>query len=252
MADRARVGWMGSRSRSCSASRCCRMAWSLSLLAGVVLSNLPEGMSSSSGLKAAGWPRGRVVLMWSAVVAVSAVSAAAGYLLLDPASGRTRALVQAFAAGALLAMLADTLLPEACRVEGVLTRPLVRRRVPGLSRAVGGVTHPRRVHGRGSLRHVGTATAMCGPQGLVWSRWVPCHWTYTSPPHGRARWRVTPATGSGRRVRHREPPRRRTGPSYACCSPSTSRWSVTGTAGTSSTCPGPRRRAAARQACHRH
>jgi zinc transporter, ZIP family len=98
---------------------------SLSLLAGVALSNLPEGMSSSSGLKAAGWPRGRVVLMWSAVVVVSALSAAAGYVLLDPASGRTGALVQAFAAGALLAMLADTLLPEAYKVEGVLTGPLV-------------------------------------------------------------------------------------------------------------------------------
>jgi ZIP family zinc transporter len=98
---------------------------SVSLLAGVVLSNLPEGMSSSSGLKAAGWPRGRVLLMWSAVVLVSAVVAAAGYVTLDPASGRTGALVQAFAAGALLAMLADTLLPEAYAVEGVFTGPLV-------------------------------------------------------------------------------------------------------------------------------
>jgi ZIP family zinc transporter len=98
---------------------------SWSLLAGVALSNLPEGMSSSSGLKAAGWPRGRVMLMWSAVVVVSALSAAAGYVLLDPASRWTGALVQAFAAGALLAMLADTLLPEAYKVEGVLTGPLV-------------------------------------------------------------------------------------------------------------------------------
>jgi len=98
---------------------------SVSLLAGVVLSNLPEGMASSSGLKAAGWPRRRVVLMWSAVVVVSALSAAAGSALLDPASSGTGALVQAFAAGALLAMLADTLLPEAYKVEGVLTGPLV-------------------------------------------------------------------------------------------------------------------------------
>jgi ZIP family zinc transporter len=98
---------------------------SVSLLAGVALSNLPEGMSSSSGLRAAGWPRGRVVLMWSAVVVVSALSAAAGYVLLDPASGRTGALVQAFAAGALLAMLTDTMLPEAYKVEGMLTGPLV-------------------------------------------------------------------------------------------------------------------------------
>jgi zinc transporter, ZIP family len=98
---------------------------SVSLLAGVALSNLPEGMSSSSGLKAAGWPRGRVLAMWSAVVVVSALSAAAGYALLDPASGRTGALAQAFAGGALLAMLADTLLPEAYAVEGVLTGFLV-------------------------------------------------------------------------------------------------------------------------------
>jgi zinc transporter, ZIP family len=98
---------------------------SVSLLAGVLLSNLPEGMSSSAGLKKAGWPRGRVLAMWSAVVVVSALSAAAGYAMLDPTSGQTGALVQAFAGGALLAMLADTLLPEAYVVEGVLTGFLV-------------------------------------------------------------------------------------------------------------------------------
>jgi ZIP family zinc transporter len=98
---------------------------SVSLLVAVALSNLPEGMSSSSGLRAAGWREGRVVLMWLAVVVVSAVSAAAGYVLLNPAGGASGALVQAFAAGALLAMLADTLLPEAYKVEGVLTGPLV-------------------------------------------------------------------------------------------------------------------------------
>jgi len=98
---------------------------SVALLAGVLLSNLPEGMSSSSGLRLAKWPAGRVTALWLVVVAVSALSAAAGYALLDPHSGRTGALVQAFAAGALLAMLADTLLPEAYEVEGVLTGPLV-------------------------------------------------------------------------------------------------------------------------------
>jgi zinc transporter, ZIP family len=104
------------------------------LLGGVLLSNFPEGMSSSSGLKAAGWPRRRVVLMWSAVVLVSAIAAAVGYVTLDPASGRTGALVQAFAAGALLAMLADTLLPQAYAVEGVWTGPLV---VVGFALSIG-------------------------------------------------------------------------------------------------------------------
>jgi ZIP family zinc transporter len=98
---------------------------SVALLAGVLLSNLPEGMSSSSGLWIAKWPAGRVMGLWLIVIVVSALSAAAGYALLDPHSGRTGALVQAFAAGALLAMLADTLLPEAYEVEGVLTGPLV-------------------------------------------------------------------------------------------------------------------------------
>ena len=63
--------------------------------------------------------------MWLAVVVVSGLSAAAGYVLLDPASGHTGSLVQAFAAGALLAMLADSLLPEAYAVVGALTGPLV-------------------------------------------------------------------------------------------------------------------------------
>jgi ZIP family zinc transporter len=98
---------------------------SVALLAAVILSNLPEGMSSSSGLRLAGWPLRRVVVMWLMVVAASAVSAAAGYTLLDPVHGLTGALIQAFAAGALLAMVADTMLPEAFAVEGVFTGALV-------------------------------------------------------------------------------------------------------------------------------
>ncbi|TMC02459.1 MAG: hypothetical protein E6J41_30055 [Chloroflexi bacterium] len=100
-------------------------AVSASLFAGIVLSNLPEGMSSSSGLRVAGWPLARVMRMWLAVIAASAIAAAAGYLLLDPQTRRTGALVQAFAAGALLAMVADTLLPEAYEVVGVWTGLLV-------------------------------------------------------------------------------------------------------------------------------
>jgi ZIP family zinc transporter len=59
--------------------------------------------------------------MWLAVIAVSALSAALGWWLLDPASGRTGALVQAFAGGALLAMVSSTLLPEAYESEGPFT-----------------------------------------------------------------------------------------------------------------------------------
>jgi zinc transporter, ZIP family len=98
---------------------------SVALFAGIVLSNLPEGMSSSAGLRVAGWTRSTVIRMWLAVIAVSAVAAACGYVLLDPDGGRPGALAEAFAAGALLAMVADTLLPEAFEVEGVFTGSLV-------------------------------------------------------------------------------------------------------------------------------
>jgi ZIP family zinc transporter len=98
---------------------------SVALLIGIALSNLPEGLSSSSGLRIAGWARSRVVTMWTLVIVVSAVSAALGYALLDPASGRTGALAQGFAAGALLAMVTDTMLPEAYEEERISTGSLV-------------------------------------------------------------------------------------------------------------------------------
>jgi ZIP family zinc transporter len=98
---------------------------SVALLVGILLSNLPEGLSSSSGLRVAGWSRGRVVRMWLIVILVAAVSAALGYVLLDPHHGRTGAFAQSFAAGALLAMITDTMLPEAYEVERLATGSLV-------------------------------------------------------------------------------------------------------------------------------
>jgi ZIP family zinc transporter len=98
---------------------------SVSFLAAVLLSNLPEGMSSSSGLRAARWTERRVLLMWAAVIVVSALASGLGFVVLDPGQGLTGALVQAFAAGALRAMLATTMLPEAYEKEGLWTGPLV-------------------------------------------------------------------------------------------------------------------------------
>ena len=102
---------------------------SLPLLFGVSLSNLPEGMASSCGLRLAGWPLRKVVAMWALVVLVSALSAVGGYLLLDPAAGLIgtdgQAAARAFAAGALLTMLTDTMLPEAFAIERDYTGALV-------------------------------------------------------------------------------------------------------------------------------
>ena len=65
------------------------------------------------------------MLMWSLVVLVSATAAAAGYIMLDPDSGIIGPAGQAFAAGALLTMLVDTMLPESFEVERDLTGGLV-------------------------------------------------------------------------------------------------------------------------------
>jgi ZIP family zinc transporter len=79
----------------------------------VFLSNLPEGISATRGLTDSGWPRGRVLGLWGIVVAVAALASLAGYTLLEGASDDTVAFVQTFAAGAILTMLATTMMPEA-------------------------------------------------------------------------------------------------------------------------------------------
>jgi ZIP family zinc transporter len=88
-------------------------AVSAAMLAAVFISNVPEALAATSGLLESGWRRASVLLLWSAVVLVSGLSALAGYALLDGASPAAVAFVLAFAAGAILTMLADTMMPEA-------------------------------------------------------------------------------------------------------------------------------------------
>lgn len=95
------------------------------LLLGIGLSNLPEGMAASSGLRAQGWSLKRVAGLWGVVIATSAVSAALGHELLADDDGTLTGIVQTFAAGALLAMIADTMVPEAYGVEREWTGALV-------------------------------------------------------------------------------------------------------------------------------
>lgn len=79
----------------------------------VFLSNLPEGISATRGLTDSGWSRGRVLGLWAIVVTVAALASLAGYTLLEGASDDTVAFVQTFAGGAILTMLATTMMPEA-------------------------------------------------------------------------------------------------------------------------------------------
>jgi ZIP family zinc transporter len=89
-------------------------------LIAVFVSNLPEAISSSSGLAAAGWPRGRILGLWTGVALLSGLASLAGYGLFQHASHDAVAFVLAFAAGAILTMLADTMMPEAYEHGGTL------------------------------------------------------------------------------------------------------------------------------------
>lgn len=85
---------------------------SIALLTAIFISNLPEAMGATIGLSAAGWSKQRIISIWLAVAGVAAVAAAGGYLFysITPFKG---VFAQGFAAGALLTMLADTMMPEA-------------------------------------------------------------------------------------------------------------------------------------------
>ena len=92
----------------------------LAYLAAVLLSNLPEALSSTSGLVASGWAKGRILVMWTAIALVSGVASMAGYGLFQNSSPGVVAFVLTFAAGAILTMLADTMMPQAYAYGGNL------------------------------------------------------------------------------------------------------------------------------------
>jgi ZIP family zinc transporter len=79
----------------------------------IFLSNLPEGLSSSAGMKKAGRSRGYVFGVWGGIAAISGVASFIGYTLFGRFSSDVIAATTATAAGAILAMLSDTMIPEA-------------------------------------------------------------------------------------------------------------------------------------------
>jgi ZIP family zinc transporter len=89
-------------------------------LTAVFISNLPEAISSTAGLAASGWRKARILRMWIAIALISGIASLAGYGLFQDSSPNTVAFVLAFAAGAILTMLADTMMPEAYEDGGKL------------------------------------------------------------------------------------------------------------------------------------
>ena len=79
----------------------------------IFLSNIPEGLSSASGMKKAGRSARYVFTLWTAIASVSALSAITGFSVFEDFGTEVIAATTAVAAGGILAMLADTMIPEA-------------------------------------------------------------------------------------------------------------------------------------------
>ncbi|RPI18693.1 MAG: ZIP family zinc transporter [Ignavibacteriae bacterium] len=79
----------------------------------IFISNLPEGLSSSAGMKKNGRSARFIFGIWGGIALISSISAIAGYSILSNYPPEAYAGVLAIAAGAILAMISDTMIPEA-------------------------------------------------------------------------------------------------------------------------------------------
>jgi ZIP family zinc transporter len=86
---------------------------SLPVLAAVFISNVPEGLSSAAGMKRSGRSARYVFGVWGGIAVASGLAALLGYLALGGAPAEVVAVITALAAGAILTMIADTMIPEA-------------------------------------------------------------------------------------------------------------------------------------------
>jgi ZIP family zinc transporter len=83
------------------------------LVAAVFLSNVPEALASAAAMKAGGRRPSRVLLLWAGVAAAGTLATVLGRTLLGDASGELTAFILAVAAGAVLTMLTDAMIPQA-------------------------------------------------------------------------------------------------------------------------------------------
>ena len=100
----------------------------IGLLVAIFVSNLPEAIGSASGMRAAGHPPSRIAALWIGVAALCALATVAGYALADATAGTFKGAVNGFAAGALLVMLIDSMIPEGTAKSG---------RIAGLAATLG-------------------------------------------------------------------------------------------------------------------
>jgi ZIP family zinc transporter len=91
---------------------------SVGLLVAIYVSNLPEAIGSATDMNRAGTSRRTIIRLWLGVAAICILASVAGYAMADITSGDFKAAIDGFAAGALIVMLIDSMIPEATRESG--------------------------------------------------------------------------------------------------------------------------------------
>ncbi len=99
------------------------------LIAGLFLSNFPEALSASIGMKKSGMSTTKILAMWMSLVLIIALGALGGYYIGSSIPHEIEIAVEGLAAGAMLTMIAQTMIPEAVHLGGV--------KVVGLSTLIG-------------------------------------------------------------------------------------------------------------------
>lgn len=93
-------------------------AVSITMIVAVFISNIPESLSSSVGLLRSGWRKWSIFGLWTLVVVISAIASVAGFVIFGDSDPKVRAFIMAFAGGAILTMLSDSMLPTAYKDSG--------------------------------------------------------------------------------------------------------------------------------------
>jgi zinc transporter, ZIP family len=91
---------------------------SVGLLVAIFVSNLPEAIGSATDMHRTGTHRRTITRLWLAVAGICTVATVAGYAVANATGGDFEALINGFAAGALIVMLIDSMIPEAAREAG--------------------------------------------------------------------------------------------------------------------------------------
>jgi ZIP family zinc transporter len=106
----------------------------VALLLAIFVSNLPEAMGSADEMRKAGRSSAAILRLWLIVAAICTLATVAGYAAADAVSGNLQAAIDGFAAGALLVMLIDSMIPDARKDAG---RPAGLVTVLGFALAAG-------------------------------------------------------------------------------------------------------------------